>query len=70
MARYPIPGTMADLILDHIRKNPGVSTSGIHRKLRLNPSPARTCIEKLLDYKLIEDKGDEGGHAYFATSRM
>jgi predicted transcriptional regulator len=61
---------MADVILTHIKQNPGVSVSGIHRKLRLNPSPARTCIQKLVERGLIQDKGDEGGHAYFATSRM
>jgi len=73
MATYryqPLPGTMARRILDHIQANPGVSTSGIIRKLDLNPTPARACIRTLLRHGLVEDSpNDDGHHAYTATAR-
>lgn len=63
---YPQPGTMAERILGYIRVNPGASPSGIHRKLVLNPSPARDCIRKLLDKGLIEDRQEGSVHHYYA----
>jgi predicted transcriptional regulator len=67
MRTYPIPGTMASDILAFIIKNPGCSVSGIHRKLGLNPRPARTCIAALAKHGMIEDRPTQEGHSYYPT---
>jgi hypothetical protein len=56
---YPRPGTMAERILLHIQANPGVSTNAILKALHLNPSPARVCLQNLLEKRRITCHHDD-----------
>lgn len=65
---YPVPGTMAENVLAHIRANPQVSVNGIVKALSLNPSPARACLKALMDRKLITDDPTEDGHHRYTAA--
>lgn len=66
---YPIPGTHAETIRNHIAANPGSSVNGIITALKLNPSPARKVIAQLLEKGLIEDRTPKGpNHTYHAKT--
>ena len=64
---YPQADTKAEVILDHIRGNPGVTRNAIITGLRLNPAVVRKCITALLDHELIEDAPDERGHHHYSV---
>jgi DNA-binding MarR family transcriptional regulator len=62
---YPQTGTNAELILKHIRGNPGVSRNAIISTLELNPSVVKKTIKALMDHELVTDNPDERGfHRY------
>lgn len=65
MADYPVPGTRAEQILEHIRAHPGVTRSSIIRTLGLNPAIVRYCLDMLMAKELIVDEQDGRGHHHY-----
>lgn len=65
---YPEPGSNAELILDHIQKNPGVTTNGIIRALSLNPGPTRGYLARLIEKGRIIDTMEGQVHHYEAKA--
>lgn len=64
---YPQADTKAEVILGHIRDNPGVTRNAIITGLKLNPAVVRKCITALLDHELIEDAPDDRGHHHYSA---
>lgn len=62
-----MPGTNADRILHTITITPGISVSGLHNLLSMNPSPTRVCLKALMKHGLIKDIPDDRGHHYFVA---
>ena len=64
---YPQPGSNAELVLQHIAGNPGVSVNGIIKALRLNPATVRKCLGPLVEKGLVLDQIDERQHHHFSV---
>lgn len=67
LTTYPQADTKAEVILDHIRANPGITRNAIITQLKLNPAVVRKCIQALTEHGLIEDSPDERNHHHYSA---
>jgi hypothetical protein len=62
MSTYPLPGSLAEALLEHVRANPGCSKTSATSSLGVTASSAARYVDKLVRHGRLWIETDSRGH--------